>query len=350
MRVIPSVLFVSKILVVVPIKATIELWNVSAFMSWPFIWKKKIWLRLLMREATSICDQDTIEHVLNPLFDWISGLFMKPLKLSVLNQTIHYSWFYKPLNFDPHVDGTLIFVHGGGYAIKLVPLEIIFLNQLTRLFPKMAIIVHDYSVSIDSEGQLPQQSDELKQLYNYLREDIGCKDITLLGESAGGHIVLYLLLQLQMERLPLPEKVLAISPWCNPLDQMVGKSKDVHYGLFDSLKPDHLDGFGTFLQSSKQIEIIIPLNLETNFQEIAWKNILDKTRLYVSYGTHEILCDQITSFGDKLKKASNNNAHLTIFQDLNGAHIQPLLHLTKRDHDQWSQLSNVAPLVSFLQD
>lgn len=350
MKVVPSILFVSKILFTVPIKAAIELWNISSLLTWSFIWKKKIWLRLLMREATSICDRDTIEHVLNPLFEWINRLFMQPSRLSVLNQTIHYSWYYKPLDYDPRMDGTLIFVHGGGYALKLVPFGIIFLNHLTQLFPRMAIIVHDYSVSIDSKrGQLPQQSHELKQLYKYLREDIGCKDITLLGESAGGHIVLYLLLLLQIERLSLPEKVLAISPWCNPLEQTVRGSESVHYGVFDSLKSDHLDVFGIFLQSSKELKNIIPLNLETDFQEITWKNILDKTRVYISYGTHEILCEQIAGFSNRLQNASNNSANITFFEDLHGAHIQPLLHLTKRNHDEWSQLSNVAPLVSFLQ-
>ncbi|CAL9729511.1 steryl acetyl hydrolase 1 [Monosporozyma unispora] len=349
MKLILSILFIIRILTVVPFRVVIELWNISTHSNWSFICNNKIWSRLFIREATSICDRDTIEHVLNPLFNWIGCLFMKPSKLSVLNQTIHYSWFYKPSNFNPRKDKTLIFVHGGGYALKFVPLEIIFLNHLSQFFPDMAIIIHDYSVSIDEQGQLPQQSYELKQLYKYLKDDIECDDITLFGESAGGHVVLYLLLLLQEENISLPKKVVVVSPWCNPLAYSLEGAGVAHYGVFDSLKHDHLNVFGVLLQVSKNYKDMIPINLEVDFQETPWREILKQTRMYISYGTHEILHDQIVRFSDRLKMASDNSTNLIIFRDLHGAHIDPIMHLSYRGAAQWSRISNVAPLVTFLE-
>ena len=375
------VLFFTKLFTVVPYKVVIGYKQIqSTNCSFSHIEKGKVWLRLFMREATSICDGDILKYVLNPLFDCACKLVLRtssaPLACDQLllsssgypSLQIDYYWCYKPTDHDPKRNDTLVFVHGGGFAIKMIPLEFLFLNHLISLFPQMAIIIHDYTVSTENGGELPKQCHELRELYMYLTTVVGSDNIILLGESAGGHIILNLLLHLQELNLNLPKKVICVSPWCNPF-QVLLIDEDIpcengNYKTFDSLRKEHLMLFSLLLlkqsrQNEKENIVVtreslddgncISMDLETDFHEEYWTKIVKQVSIYISYGTHEILQGEIKRLCDKLMQVSNSNGKITVFEDHEGSHIEPLLHMGVRDAIKWSHISNVKPIIEFLQ-
>lgn len=387
-KILSWILFFTKLFTVVPYKVITKYRKLqSTDSSFTHVGRNKIWLRLFMREATSICDYNTLKYVLNPLFDWICKLVLcvssvpttsdrillssSSSSLDYPNPQSDYYWYYVPPNYIPKRDNTLIFVHGGGFAIKMIPLEFLFLNNLISLFPEMAIIIHDYTVSTENGGRLPKQCDELKELYIYLTTVVGCKNVILLGESAGGHVILNLLLQLQEDGLNLPKKVICVSPWCNPFQVPLvdekGPNESGNYKKLDSLTKDHLMLFSTLLLkqsirveednmdiarmlSEKSKKNRISMDLEVDFHEEYWTKIVEQVSIYVSYGTHETLKGEITRLCDKLMKVSNSNGNVTVFEDHEGSHIEPLLHIGIRDPIKWSHFPNVEPIIEFLED
>ena len=48
-------------------------------------------------------------------------------------------------------------------------------------------------------------------------------------------------------------------------------------------------------------------------------------------------------------QVSNSNGKITVFEDHEGSHIEPLLHMGVRDAIKWSHISNVKPIIEFLQ-
>lgn len=380
-RIVSWVLFFTKLFTIVPYKVITGYRRYqSRNSSFNHIEKGKIWLRLFMREATSICDGDVLKYVLNPLFGCICKAILcissVPMKYSYSllssseysNLQIDCNWYYQPSNYDPKRDDTLIFVHGGGFAIKMIPLEFLFLNHLISLFPQMAIIIHNYTVSTENGGKLPKQCHELKELYIYLITVVGSNNIILLGESAGGHIILNILLQLQELNLNLPKKAICVSPWCNPF-QVLSINEDNpyennNYKTFDSLTKEHLMLFSSLLlkqigQSEEESIVTtqkaldngscISMDLEIDFHEEYWAKIVKQVSIYISYGTHEILQGEIKRLCNKLMKVSNSNGNIIVFEDHEGSHIEPLLHIGARDTIKWSHKSNVEPIIKFLQ-
>lgn len=340
--------FVCQLVTVVPLMMLIGVVQIAKHHGWLVVWDPKIWLRVFMREATSICDHSTIHNVLNPLFNWSCSWVISNDQWQYLpngegnNPEVKFVWYYKPPNFDPKHDNILVFIHGGGFALKMIPIELLFLSHLTELFPRMAIVIHDYTVSTESQGLLSQR-DELARLYCYLLKEVHCEKLLLFGESAGGHIILSTLLQLQAYAIPLPKMAIVLSPWCNPFEVY---PRDSIGHTLDSLTYDHLKLFQTLLLQRSHA-----LDLESNFHEKHWGKIIRDVPIYISYGTHETLQHEIKSFSDKLMSVcSKNESNLVIFRDHQGAHIQPMLHLSVYDSIAWSQLPNIAPVIHFIME
>lgn len=358
------VLFAVKLIFYVPLKT---LWTVSSiYQSYnpATSWNHNLWLRIFMREATSICSKGTYQFVLNPLFEWFNKWFLEPPSDEIQTEfPFRYSWFYKPHQYDALCDETFVFVHGGGYAIKMIPIELLFLRQLTKVFPRMAIMVHDYTVSVsetgNKSGKIPVQSIELIYFYKHLIKDIGCSKVTLMGESAGGHVILHALLLLQDKRnnnewqdIPLPHKIMVVSPWCNPLT----KISNGH--ALDSLSSPGLNYFTSLLWTDSLSEdVSTEVERDFDMNQALWQHIIQHgVSIYISYGTHETLAGQIAGFCNKLSavfqtnKVSTGTGKIVIFQDFQGAHIEPVLHLTTFNVEKWSRQPNVAPMIDFLSD
>lgn len=375
---VSSVYFILKILIILPVTTLfhcLDVWyHYSRTITPSFI------RRVLMREAFLLGNSATCADVINPVFEYINSFFLQdyeeignymteddyqlilprlkmgsPLSFGKKYITTKYVWYSKPAHFDPDNDPVLVFSHGGGFAIKLVPLSFNFLNNLSKYFPRMGIIIHDYTVSVDEDGEHPLNLLETTALYDYITKDLNCKHVTLVGESAGGNIILGTLQFLQNTGRVLPEKVIVLSPWCNPTYDSSHSDlrSSLAYSINKVMDALSFEGLGTFTKiltpKSYVYEDDPMLDIESNFADKTWDKILAKVSLLVVYGTDEILQHEIKDFIKKLDNLRSNNFTLAdnVTIDENGGHIEPVLNMTL-NLEKWSEEPTIASILDFL--
>lgn len=339
--------------------------------------------RVFMRESTKLIDPKICEYVLNPIFEAIykfGGAHLQMIKYSVPVEDLDVpssgifdkkfvkttctesKFFWKvPIhqNFNPEVDPILIYYHGGGYALKLTPTTLSFLSNTGEYFPGMPIIISDYAPTASSRdsNKYPRQLLDILAVYDYVTETLGCRNVVLMGDSAGGNAILILLLYLiKHNRTVLPRKAVPISPWLNTT--YIGKDERVYME-----KNEKWDGI--CIQGSQMFgDLYIPksllnenynhiddeyINIEHNFKPETWKLITDKCDLLVTYGEDEILSYQIKNFINKLISSNPKNfvREENILAHYRGPHTGPIL-AWEGDVDMWAKQAAVMPILQFL--
>jgi acetyl esterase/lipase len=107
-------------------------------------------------------------------------------------------------------DATLLYLHGGGYA---------FHSGVSRRFADMMasllgarMFVPDYPLT--PEHPHPAQQEDALAAYRYmLAEGVDPKRLVVIGDSAGGHLTLMLLVALRDAGLPQPALAVGLCPW-----------------------------------------------------------------------------------------------------------------------------------------
>lgn len=108
----------------------------------------------------------------------------------------------------------IMYVHGGGYVSGSC-------NDHRGLVSKFAkrsgytTLMYEYGLA--PENPFPAAVDDSVTVYGYLIEEKHYKptSIILMGESAGGGLVLALLLALKERQMPMPAAAVALSPWAD---------------------------------------------------------------------------------------------------------------------------------------
>ena len=128
-------------------------------------------------------------------------------------------WLVEATNRSKH-DPILIFLHGGGYYIETMPEQLESLLSIYHLVDsekrlKLSMVFLDYKLA--SRGApVTTQLYQLAEVYEKLTIRDGNTNISLIGDSAGGHLAitfLQYLKQQQNEKLPWPKSNILISPW-----------------------------------------------------------------------------------------------------------------------------------------
>ena len=114
-------------------------------------------------------------------------------------------------------DVTILFLHRGGYFASQLDTYLLFLLHLAEALTtqgiKVSIFTLDYHLA--PKFQYPTQLDEAKAAYDYLLRDIAIpiNRVVVVGDSAGGHLILSLLIGLHQRSLrPKPGGVVLLSP------------------------------------------------------------------------------------------------------------------------------------------
>lgn len=106
--------------------------------------------------------------------------------------------------------GTLIYLHGGAYAVCSPGTH----RQVTGGFARRGFRVFAPDYRLAPEHSYPAALDDTVAVYRGLLDSGAApRDIALAGESAGGGLALALLVRLRDEGLPLPCAAALFSPW-----------------------------------------------------------------------------------------------------------------------------------------
>ncbi|KAL3475656.1 Alpha/Beta hydrolase protein [Aspergillus californicus] len=215
-------------------------------------------------------------------------------------------WVYRDTSIESHpedADVVLFHLHGGGYVMGH-PLD----NAPEMLLIAEALTGRNYTVAVFSleytlvpSAPLPTQLDQTTAAYTWLINEINVSPsrLYLIGESAGGHLILSLLTSLhrrlleQSSFLPKPGAAFLISPWMN-LDPC-GPNSTVP---LDSLDPRSVSFKQVLQRFSALVLHDVPrkyINIYGNFahpipeqKRGSWKDILP-AKTWVSAGTAEPL-------------------------------------------------------------
>ena len=107
--------------------------------------------------------------------------------------------------------GTILYFHGGGYAIGSAVLSAGLASELARRSGACAVSV-DYALA--PERPYPAAVQDALAAYRALLDGgIAARDIILAGESSGGGLALAAVLAINSAGLPRPAAVYVASPW-----------------------------------------------------------------------------------------------------------------------------------------
>lgn len=115
-------------------------------------------------------------------------------------------------------DPVIIYMHGGGYALKLGPPQVEYIIWFARKFAdkRVSVLLLDYTVS--KVGRYPMQLREASALYKELAES--CENIWLMGDSCGGHLAISVISHMNdpVPSVPVlecvqPTGLILLSPW-----------------------------------------------------------------------------------------------------------------------------------------
>ncbi|KAI9606416.1 hypothetical protein KEM48_001781 [Puccinia striiformis f. sp. tritici PST-130] len=116
-------------------------------------------------------------------------------------------------------DKVIYFIHGGAYFIMSAsthrPLTISIANILNVVYLLVSVLAINYRLA--PETKFPGPLHDVVSGYFRLLNDLSipAQNIVFAGDSAGGGLVMALLMYLRDEHYPLPSAAMLFSPWCD---------------------------------------------------------------------------------------------------------------------------------------
>lgn len=190
----------------------------------------------------------------------------------------------------------ILMLHGGAYVWPLMDSNRELAVVLSQLTQGAEVVNVDYRIA--PTYVYPAALEDCVIAYKALL-DLGYKgeDILLIGESAGGGLVLALTLYLKDHSLPLPKGIIAISPWTELNDiapsHRINYTKDIILGQ---------NGCSIATQGKKQF-YRANTDYRTPYLSPLHGDYSNFPVLLVQVGTYEMLYDDATRVVEKAEKA-----------------------------------------------
>ncbi|KAI5244856.1 alpha/beta-hydrolase [Aureobasidium subglaciale] len=203
-------------------------------------------------------------------------------------------------------DIVILYLHGGAYKIGHPAQALAIFLRVAEIAKAQGINVAVFGLdySLAPESKFPTQLHQTRSAYDYLIEDqdISPGKIALLGDSAGAHLALCLLHDLDETGAEKPEAgAFFVAPWldlrCSREGSFV-RNQEVDYLIHSDL----IDDGYQFMPASYDKTNKHLVNFTQPRPEKQWKTILPK-KVWVGIGANDVLLDDAVAFVDGVREA-----------------------------------------------
>lgn len=187
----------------------------------------------------------------------------------------------------PATQVSILYLHGGGYT---------FNSEVSRNFARgladllcAKVFMPDYRLT--PEHSHPAQLEDALTAYQYmLAQDVRPEDLVIIGDSAGGHLVLMLLLALKNATLKQPALAIPLCPWTDIGNRGASLNTNNHYDLVQGYMALQ---FGEWLRHGTDLAEAELSPMHQDYRGVA--------PIYMQGGGREILIDMIRDFASMLQ-------------------------------------------------
>lgn len=188
------------------------------------------------------------------------------------------------------MDGIILYLHGGAYAVGSVNVHREFLTRLGRAC-QMKVLAIDYRLA--PEHPFPAALEDSLAAYQWLiSQGYDPANIVIAGDSAGGGLAVATLISLRDSKEPLPACAVCISPWLN-----LSYTREQNNNNNDPiLNPEILSIFSRYYagHSDAANPLISPF----------FADLQGLPPMLIQVGTNEILLEEIKQFYEKARQAN----------------------------------------------
>lgn len=217
------------------------------------------------------------------------------------SRVIHGEWIY--VNRAHMKKYIILYCHGGGYSTG----SCVYARTLTtKLATTTSMDVLSFDYRLAPEHPYPAATEDAMQVWNHLMLlGYGARDIILAGDSAGGNLVLSLMLRLKQENRLLPRGAVLMSPWTDLTSS--GKSHVAKASIDPVLNAGYLQEMITNYAPGRDLTNPLISPLFGDFEGFP--------PVYIQVGSNEILLDDSNMLYKKLLKA-NVSVKLDLFKGM----------------------------------
>lgn len=104
---------------------------------------------------------------------------------------------------------TILYLHGGGFIMSITPLHYLLISRLCHRLDAV-VVVPDYPLA--PEHSCAEVNAWLVRYWKHFVHSVDTETLSIMGDSAGGHLSLALMLQARDQGLPLPSSMVLLSP------------------------------------------------------------------------------------------------------------------------------------------
>jgi acetyl esterase/lipase len=199
---------------------------------------------------------------------------------------------------------TIFYIHGGGFVSCSARTHRPITAALAR---STDFRVFSVNYRLAPEHRFPAALDDVFNAYRWLlgEQNIPSKKISLAGDSAGGGLVLSLLLRLRHAGLPLPACAVCFSPWTDLAG--TGDSVRVNADCDDLFYPENIPEFAAAYLGETAAENALASPVFGDFDNLP--------PILFHVGSTEILLDDSLRIHQKIQ-AAGGTSELKIYDDL----------------------------------
>lgn len=230
------------------------------------------------------------------LYDSVGSIYPVHEAVTITKEVIKditCHWF-KPNN--TKTNELVIYVHGGGYAIGSFQSHKAMVSHFASGLERTILFI-EYSLA--PEKPYPNGLNNVVNIYLWAIEKFVNHQLYLMGDSAGGGLVIACVKEIEQQKLKSPKAIALISPWYNI--ETNNPSSESRQHLDQILNKEIVHNFAHAYAGS-DLSKADPSRIQFN----------SFPPVFVGVGTNEILYDDSTNFFDMVYKIQEN-AQLKIY-------------------------------------